>query len=441
MSDSFDRIDYVRRVEKLEGLLAALKMKALVAIAGETASLSSMDEAHAATEVGLARRVGPGAAASSIQVARALVTTFPEFLTALQAGEISEWHCRELVTATRPVTDPEVLRLVVDTTLRKAKKKTPREFASEVAKVIARHDSDLEARMVKAREDRRVWCSELPNGMGFLGLVHDLKTIRSMFATITADGRTLQLDRGGAAAVRAGEDDARADTSRADAMAARVLGRVGEDGSVSWDRPAQEVLSLTLVMDLDTLRGEADRFALLDGQPIPADLARDLAEGATLWRRAVTDPVTGVLLDYGTEQYLPDPLRRYVKARDGVCGNPVCTRTGRLQMDHAIPYPEGSTSAANCKAWCTTCHQLKTERRLRVTDNQPDGSATLTTAWGQKFTIPPRPFLHDPADEPPTDQAPTDTGNRTDPPGETPPPEGGSHDPPRPPTLPDVPPF
>ena len=404
LREPLDRIAYVQRVEKVEGLLAALKMRALVAIAGPEPSPSSMDEAHAATEVGLARRVGPGAAGSSIDVARAIVTTFPEFLDALSAGDISDWHCRELVTGTRAVTDAEVLSLVAEMTLSKAKRKTPREFGIEVAKVIARHDRDVEARMVKAREDRRVWCSELPNGMGFLGLVHDLKTVRTMFATITADGRTLQLERGGAAAVRAGDDDARADVSRADAMAARVLGNVAEDGSVSWDRGSQEALSLTLVMDLDTLRGEADRMALLDDQPVPASLARDLADGAKLWRRAVTDPVSGVLLDYGTEQYLPEPLRRYVMARDRVCGNPVCPRTSRLQMDHALPYPEGSTSAENCKAWCTTCHQLKTERRLQFTDTQPDGSATLITAWGQRFTIPPRPFLHDPADEPVTDE-------------------------------------
>jgi len=75
-------------------------------------------------------------------------------------------------------------------------------------------------------------------------------------------------------------------------------------------------------------------------------------------------------------------------------------------MDHAIPFPEGSTSAGNCKAWCSTCHQLKTERRLQFTDTQADGSATLITEWGQTFRIPPRPFLHDPADEPPDDGPP-----------------------------------
>ncbi len=272
-------------------------------------------------------------------MARALTVHFPEFLTALKAGQISEWHCRELVTATRSVTDPDVRRQVADATLAKATRMTPYEFGREVAKAIARYDRDLTTRIEKAREDRRVWCTQLPDGMGFLGLIHDWTTVQAIHATITADGRTLQLDRGGSAAVRAGDDDARADASRADAMAARMLGTVAEDGSVSWDRSAQQVVSMTLVMDLDTLQGEVDRFALLDGQPIPAGLARDLAEGAKLWRRAVTDPVTGVLLDYGTEQYLPETLRRYVKARDGVCGTPICSRTNRLEMDHAEPFP------------------------------------------------------------------------------------------------------
>jgi hypothetical protein len=405
--DPMERVHYLQRIEKVEGLLAALKMTAVVAIAGQTPSRSSMDEAHVATEVALARRVGPGAAGSSIEVARAIVGTFPDFHDALAAGEITDWHCRELTTATRAVTDEDVLRLVGEKTLRKAKRMTPREFAGEVAKVIARHDRDLESRMVKARGGRRVWAYDLPDGLGFLGLVHDQKTIRTMYATIVADGRSLQLERGGAAAVRAGDDDARADASRADAMAARLLGNVAQDGTVTWDRSTQEVLSLTLVMDLDTLRGEADRFAFLDGAPIPATLARDLAEGAKLWRRAVTDPVTGVLLDYGTEQYLPEPLRRFVMVRDGECGNPVCPR-GRLHLEHAIPFPEGPSSAANCRAWCPTCHQLKTAGRLRFTDTQADGSATLITEWGQTFRIPPRPFLHDPADEPPQDDPPND---------------------------------
>jgi len=107
-----DRLAYLQRLEKVEGLLAALKVKGLVAIAGESASLASMDEAHVATEVALARRVGQRSASTTIEVARALSSTFPQFLAALHDGEISEWHCRELVSSTRSVTDDDVLRQV-----------------------------------------------------------------------------------------------------------------------------------------------------------------------------------------------------------------------------------------------------------------------------------------------------------------------------------------
>jgi hypothetical protein len=177
-----------------------------------------------------------------------------------------------------------------------------------------------------------------------------------------------------------------------------VLGTAADDGSVILDRTAIPI-SLTLVMDLDTLRAEADRHALLDGEPVPADVARDYAGGARMWRRAVTEPVTGHLLDYGREQYLPDRLRDYVLARDH-CRAPGCTTraAARLQMDHAIPFPDGATSAANVGGLCVKHHQLKTERLAHLLDTDADGSATWLTAWGTRVEIPSRPFLHDPAD-------------------------------------------
>ena len=70
---------------------------------------------------------------------------------------------------------------------------------------------------------------------------------------------------------------------------------------------------------------EADRHCLLDGQPVPAQIGRELAGYANAFRRMVTDPVDGHLLDYGDLTYLPAPLRTYVLARDGGCRAPGCT--------------------------------------------------------------------------------------------------------------------
>ena len=213
---------------------------------------------------------------------------------------------------------------------------------------------------------------------------YDWGTIKAMQATLDADAAVLRQQRGGAAAV-VEDDDARMGACRADALAAHVLGQVGEDGTVTWEPRESVQVNLDLVIDLTTLRGEDDRLALIEGQPVPAQIARERAEVARTWRRVVTDPVDGHLLDHGTRQYLPDTLRRFVLARDGGCIAPDCTTRSprRLQLDHVI------------------CHQLKTAGHITVTDTHADGSRTWTTASGQTVHIPPRPFLHDPADDPP----------------------------------------
>ncbi len=408
------KVAYLAAVDRVGAYVAAAKAEALVALAGPRPSSASLDDSHAATEVSLALRVGPGAASGAIELARALASTFPGFAAALRAGEVSEWHCRELVAATRGVRDPEVLAAIEARVLPRAKRLTPAKLRTEIAKAVAVLDTDTSARLDAAKADRHVSCRALPDGMGFLGLVHDWATISAMHASVTTDGRALQLQRGGTAALRAGDGDAAADACHADAFAARVLGRVAEDGSVVWDR-SEQVVSLTVVMDLDTLRGEADHPALLDGEPVPAQTARQVAETATLWRRAVTAPVTGHLLDYGTEQYLPDALRRFVVARDRYCRIPGCPTKAatRLQMDHATAFPDGPTSAANCGSLCVRHHQLKTAGHLHLTGSDTDGSATLTTRWGQRVEIPPRAFLHDPQDL--TDDPPAATGTGSGP--------------------------
>ncbi len=52
-----------------------------------------------------------------------------------------------------------------------------------------------------------------------------------------------------------------------------MLGTVASGGSVSFDRTGVPV-TVEVVIDLDTLRGEQDALALVEGQPVPADLAR-----------------------------------------------------------------------------------------------------------------------------------------------------------------------
>jgi Domain of unknown function (DUF222) len=419
------RLDYLRACDRISAKVAAHRGGVVVALVGERSSEAYLPEVHAEHELALAERTSKYAAGKLIERSRALATTFPGFAAALRAGEVSELHCTVLVERTRVVADPTVLAEIERRVLAKATRMTAGQLAGEVAKAIALLDRDAASRVRTAREGRRVWARQIEDGMGVFGMVHDWPTIESMMRRIRADGRALQLQRRAAEADPAGtatgtvdaddrvaestEDDATADACRADAVAAVLLGQPGGDGSLTWDRSEVEV-TVDVVIDLDTLRGEADRMALLDGQPVPGEIARDVAQFAVWWRRLVTDPVDGHLLDYGRTQYLPKRLRRFVFARDGGCRTPYCTvhAQSRLELDHAEEWPAGESSAGNTGAHCGTCHQLKTAGYADITDPQPDGSHTWLTAWGQVIHVPPRPVLDDPDPPPPPAPPPLD---------------------------------
>src|ERR1051325_9069076 len=80
-----------------------------------------------------------------------------------------------------------------------------------------------------------------------------------------------------------------------------------------------------VVVPFDTLTGAAEHPAELVGYgSIPAPLAREIAADS-VWRRLITDPLSGALLDHGRTTYRPPAaLADFVRARDGHCRHPLC---------------------------------------------------------------------------------------------------------------------
>ncbi|NQU36986.1 MAG: DUF222 domain-containing protein [Actinobacteria bacterium] len=154
------------------------------------------------------------------------------------------------------------------------------------------------------------------------------------------------------------------DHKRADALASWAQ-RATDDDSLPTMQ-GKKRLETQVVIDVETLLGLADNPGeLLGFGPIPAELARRLAADSGGWRRLVTDPVSGHLLDYGTSRYEPPAaLREYIIARDRTCQFPGCARASyRCDLDHVTPYtgPGDNGDSSENEGGATSADNLYTE--------------------------------------------------------------------------------
>lgn len=156
-----------------------------------------------------------------------------------------------------------------------------------------------------------------------------------------------------------------------------------------------------------TLAGLDDHPGYLDGYGfIDADVARDLAADAT-WRRLLTDPPTGTVLDVGTTRYSPPAsMAALVRARDHTCRWFGCRQTAaRCDLDHTEPFPDGHTAVHDLAALCRGHHRLKTHTRWQVKQDS-DGVLNWTSLAGHQVSTEPWPRDLDPPATEPAPQSP-----------------------------------
>ena len=149
-------------------------------------------------------------------------------------------------------------------------------------------------------------------------------------------------------------------------------------------RPAVQVtVALTTLLGLDQLPGELAGYG-----PITAHTARRLATNGT-WRRLITDPISGVCLDYDRKVYEPPPdLREFVLTRDTTCAFPNCDRRAHTShLDHIDDWANGgTTSASNLAPLCQRHHRLKHELSWTyLTDAKDPGAYTWTSPTGHTY--------------------------------------------------------
>jgi hypothetical protein len=292
-------------------------------------------------ETRIARGISDDAAGRDIDAARRLGAELAPVRAAWASGVLSSRHVHAFLEATRSCT-PELTTTVLARLAPRLARIPSHRVGTEITKILLRVDPDGAA--ARARHARRhqvgVAYRSLPDGLGQIVATHRVEDARAMMERLDTDADTLLTHRRGCAPCAATVPD-EIGPARAAAHLALVLTDTDHDhdhdtetGTRPVDTDAARASGaprrtapgrgrrsrrgeLQVVIDLATLLGLARDPALLAGAPVPAEIARELADTCGSLRRIITDPVTGHLLDYGTRVYLPDPLREFMGLAPG----------------------------------------------------------------------------------------------------------------------------
>jgi len=390
--DETGRVLLLRALERQSRWLAGLQQRALAAVAGPRPSEPEADD-WACNEVAAALLLAPGTAQARVEVARALAGPLAATAAALERGELTVLHAAVLAEETARLA-PALATAVQTAVLGAAGRQPPGRFRRTVIRAVAAADPvGVEVAHAVAVADRGVRIYPEPNGMAVLEARLAAEGAEAVFTALTALAERACAGPAGAEPGRPGAGPAGAevpgiDVRRADALVELARTALDDPRLPTSHRRRPHV---AVTVDLPTLLGLAEHPGELAGYgPIPAAAARALAaDGA--WRRLVTDPLSGALLDYGRRTYTPPAdLAAFVIARDGTCRFPGCGMPAvRCDLDHAVPWEDGGgTDRDNIGPLCRRHHRLKTHTGWRLRRNADD-SVTWTSPAGAIYTLPP----------------------------------------------------
>ncbi|HSV65963.1 MAG TPA: DUF222 domain-containing protein [Mycobacteriales bacterium] len=329
-----------------------------------------------AEEIALELGITSNAAGNRLYLAESLVERLPGTLAALERGEIDLYKARVLEELTHPLS-PEAARAVEEKVLARAPEQTAPQLRQAVRRAVLRVDPDgARARHEQRTAERKVVEYPVEDGMA------------EVTATVTAPEATAIYQRLDTLA-RMCSDDRTMDQRRADVFVDLLLGKACYDTSAT-------AATVLVTVAATTLAGADDKPGELAGYgPISAAMARELAADGT-WRRLLTDPATGALLEYGRKTYRPPAaLADFVRARDKTCRFPGCRKPAKqCDIDHLVPFPNGPTDAANLGTICRRHHRLKHTAGWTVV-RDTDGTFRWRSPTGREYETKPEPYDDD----------------------------------------------
>ena len=430
-----DAVTYAQEVDRLVAHVAGFQAQARAAV---TAALVAAEEAEAArladilrrqneervaagrepirdgsgfvppevavqAELAAALRLSPRSVSTQVQFAGDLAGPWRPMRAAMLDGDITEGHAKAIgrVLALLPAyLDPQraadYARDCADVlakVLPYARSHTPGLSAKKTRDLITAIDpiGTRKRRQEAADKDHGVFLTPREPGTSELTAVMPTETARAIYDAVrrlAADARFEVSD----GCITIGQ-------RRVSALRTLILGDPGQITVI--DSPvaeAKEKAHISVVVSLETILGCSEQGGRINGEPVPADVVRDLlsqCDPRSTLRRLVTDQ-SGVIVDYGRARYIGSDLQKHlIRLRDGHCRGVGCTRPAdTCEIDHAEPFNDGgATTLANQGPLCKHHHQLKTHANWVITSSAANGSCTWRSPLGREYEHEPPPLL------------------------------------------------
>jgi hypothetical protein len=298
-----------------------------------------------------------------------MLEVLPRLSELLRQGKIDQRRLGAVYERVVNLPSPEMIAEVEAALVGVAPELTRTQLARRTTKLTAEVDPlGYEQRCQKATKDRKVEFVSLPDGMSRLTFILPAVEGRTIYELLRQDADHLP------------KDDRTTDQKRADVVMDRFLGTACE-----------RTVQVHVTVPIETMLGLTDDPGLLDGYgPIAADLARELAmEGP--WRGLLLDEYRQATAMTTTTYRPTATLREMVKARSGgTCAAPGCTSPIQ-ELDHHIPWPQGTTTATGMTGYCAHHHHAKHDPKYQVA-RDVDGTLRWTTPTGRTYTTRPHRY-------------------------------------------------
>ncbi|MCU1481941.1 MAG: uncharacterized protein JWQ19_2727 [Subtercola sp.] len=133
--------------------------------------------------------------------------------------------------------------------------------------------------------------------------------------------------------------------------------------------------------------------------PIDRLTALELTRDAPGFQRVLTDPVTGIALNYGRQRYKPPAdLDELIRTVHSECTFPLsCSASATADLDHTKPFGDGfGTDFGNLSPLCSSHHKVKHHTEWSIEQHPGiDGTApmiTWTSPAGFTYVVEPTPI-------------------------------------------------